>query len=158
MICFFKCLTALLQTASMLSDDEGTHVLHEEFNGSYVTSALTCDDSFCWRCKSVSVCFLTWLRPVLSSQHATCCTSTRWRWSPWRALRPLPRRYLRRWLLLLHLLPPSCTSRCLHKASHWRTTRGSESGLSLSVSLYCGRCIVRETLRKRRCFNVLTNL
>lgn len=62
---------------------------------------------------------------MMHSQHATCSTSTQWRWSPWPALRPSPRRFRRRWLVRLRLLPPSCTSRCRHRASHWRTTRGS---------------------------------
>lgn len=66
-------------------------------------------------------------KPLLSSQHAMCSTSTRWRWSPWQALRPLPRPSLRPWRPLPHLLPLSCTSRCRHKASHWQTTRESKS-------------------------------
>lgn len=57
-----------------------------------------------------------------------CSTSTQWRWNPWLALRLLPRPYLKHWLPLLHRLPPLCTSRCLHKASRWLTTRGSKSG------------------------------
>lgn len=70
----------------------------------------------------------SWLEYLLFFQHATCSTSTQWRWSPWQALRLLPRPYPRHWQLLLHLLPPLCTSRCLHKASRLQTTKGSESG------------------------------
>lgn len=65
---------------------------------------------------------------LLSSQPATCSTSTQWTWSLWRALRPWPRPSPRRWPPPLRPPPPSCTSRCPRKASRWQTTRGSESG------------------------------
>lgn len=74
----------------------------------------------------LTICLLK-KKTLLSSQHAMCSTSTRWRWSPWQALRPLPRPSLRRWLPPPHLPPLLCTSRCRHKASHWQTTRESKS-------------------------------
>lgn len=69
---------------------------------------------------------------LLSLQHAMFSTSTQWRWNHWQGLRLSLRPYLRHWLLLLHLLPPLCTSRCPHKASHSLTTRGSKSKPRLS--------------------------
>lgn len=85
-------------------------------------------------------------KTLLSTQHAMCSTSTRWRWSPWQALRPSPRPSLRRWLPLPHLLPLSCTSRCRHKASHWQTTRESKSTYK-QVRKWASKCIISNRTR-----------
>lgn len=74
-------------------------------------------------------------------QHAMCSTSTQWRWSPWQALRPSLRPYLRHWLQLLHPLLLLCTSRCPHRASRWLTTRGSKSGSSFTIVFWKFLCL-----------------
>lgn len=131
-ISFWSCLTpALLQTAwnSICLHEQVKTDLNNIFNRTQFAINTMSVALSVWNLHILMWSLLSsWLGHLLSSQHATCSTSTQWRWSPWQALRLLPRPYLRHWLPLLHLLPPLCTSRCLHKASRWPTTRGSKSG------------------------------